>query len=165
MRLGHEKVNDDKTTDSYYPYYMQYPIYAHTFKLPKGKYCLGSAVGKCYVYYICAQGQDEGDISMNANVYSKINQIENVDFIKEATYKADGTLINNYFSFSDNTYSLNTDISDVKRCYIIFDSGNVTHFNASSKNNTSELVLKMEYDTDDSYFLFELGETSQISNN
>ncbi len=163
MRLGHEKVNDDKTTDSYYPYYMQYPIYAHTFKLPKGKYCLGSAVGKCYVYYICAQGQDEGDISMNANVYSKINQIENVDFIKEATYKADGTLINNYFSFSDNTYSLNTDISDVKRCYIIFDSGNVTHFNASSKNNTSELVLKMEYDTDDSYFLFELGETSQIS--
>lgn len=168
MRLGHEKVNDSKTNDpSYYPYYLQNSIYAHTFKLPKGKYCLGSAVGECYVYYICAQGQDEGDISMNANVYSKINQIENVDFIKEAKYVLDSnneiTKTNNYFSLANGTASLNESAANQKRCYIIFDSGNVTHFNASSKNNTQKLELKMKYDEINSFFLFELGATSQIS--
>lgn len=165
MRLDNDKVEDGKKSslEKYYDYYLKYPIYAHTFKLPKGKYCLGSAMGECYVYYICAQGQDEGDISMNANVYSKINQIENVDFIKESRFDSKGNDINKYFSFENNTATLNTTITNVKRCYIIFDSGNVTHFNASSKNNTQQLELKMKYDETNSYFLFELGSSNQIS--
>ena len=165
MRLDNSKVEDGKSSslEKYYDYYLKYPIYAHTFKLPKGKYCLGSALGECYVYYICAQGQDEGDISMNANVYSKINQIENVDFVKETQFDTDGTLKNKFFNLFDEVYSFNTDVSNLKRCYIIFDSGNVTHFNASSKNNTQKLELKMKYDETNSYFLFELGEKSQIS--
>jgi hypothetical protein len=158
MRGSSNVVSSDNYTS-----YLKHPLYAHTFKLPKGKYCLGTAFGQCNVFYICAQGQDEGDISMNANVYSKINTIENVDFIKEASYDSDGKLTNSYFTLEDGKVTMNTAATEAKRCFLIFDSGNVTHFNASSKNNTNELVLKMKYDSTNSYFVFELGDTSQIS--
>lgn len=155
--------NDGVVSDSVYSSYMQYPLYAHTFKLPKGKYCLGSAFGDCRVYYICAQGQDEGDISMNANIYSKVNLIENVDFVTESRFDSKGTDVNKYFTLSNGTATLDQTTANQKRCFIIFDSGNVTHFNASSKNNDNELVLRMKYDSVSSEFVFELGQSSQIS--
>ncbi len=141
--------------------YLSNPIFAHTFKLPKGRYCLGSALGSAHVFYICAQGQDEGDISLAANVYSKINLVENMDFIKSATPE-DGKP---FFSLDRETSVLST-TEDLKknRLYIIFDSGNVSHFLASSKNNVdkTKFELNMTYDKENSQFVFSKGSDSDL---
>ncbi len=148
----------DTSADSYY---ISNPIFAHTFKLPKGRYCLGSALGSAHVFYICAQGQDEGDISLAANVYSKINLVENMDFIKTATPEEGKT----FFSL-DSTTSVLSATEDLKknRLYIIFDSGNVSHFLASSKNNADKkkFELNMTYDETNSQFDFTIGMNSDL---
>lgn len=148
----------DTSVDSYY---ISNPIFAHTFKLPKGRYCLGSALGSAHVFYICAQGQDEGDISLAANVYSKINLVENMDFIKTATPEEGKT----FFSL-DSTTSVLSATEDLKknRLYIIFDSGNVSHFLASSKNNADKkkFELNMTYDETNSQFDFTIGKDSDL---
>ncbi len=134
--------------------YICHPIFAHTFKLPRGRYCLGSALGSAHVYYICAQGQDEGDISLAANVYSKINVVENMDFIKSATAEDDTT----FFSIDKTTGIISTtDALKSNRLYIILDSGNVSHFNASTKNNTYLFELNMKYENDQFVFSIEKG--------
>ena len=133
---------------------IQEPIFAHTFKLPKGRYCLGSAAGKASVYYICAQGQDDGDISLSANVFNSQNRVENIDFVKS---------LDNVFS-KDNLGNVVMNEA-IQRCYLIFDSGNVTRFNAASKNaNNNKFILIMECGTgnDSDTFYFRLGNGSSL---
>ena len=152
-----QRLNNDGTTDfnSNYSNYIAFPIFAHTFKLPKGRYCLGSAIGDTCVYYICAQGQDDGDLSLSANVFSKINRIENVDFLTSLSDPS-----NPFFNISDNTVTPDQNNINAKRCFIIFDSGNVSHFKASSKNSTNQnqFILKMKYENNQ--FVFSLGDSS-----
>lgn len=138
--------------------YLKHPIFAHTFKLPKGRYCLGSAIGSAYVYYICAQGQDEGDISLSANVYSNINIVDDMDFVKKASNKDKP-----YFSIQDGVVTANTDNIKAQRLFLIFDSGNISHFNAATKNNTNLFELNMKYDETNNKFVFSLGSDSDMS--
>ncbi len=140
--------------------YLKHPIFAHTFKLPKGRYCLGSASGSAHVFYICAQGQDEGDISLAANVYSKINVVDNMDFIKSATADEEKP----FFSITDGVVSPNTENLKEKRLYIIFDSGNVSQFSAASKNNENQHLfeLKMVYNEQTTYFDITKGDNSDL---
>ena len=62
-------------------------LFAHTFCLPRGRYCIGSASktenGQCVpkIYYICAQGQDDGQFDFDDNVFASTDRVENVDFI------------------------------------------------------------------------------------
>lgn len=146
--------------------YLVSPIFAHTFKLPKGRYCLGSAYGKASVYYICAQGQDEGDLSLTANAFSNDNKVENMDFIKEDSQSA--TKENKpYFSIENKEVKPESDNINVKRCFLIFDSGNVSHFRASSKYNVKQFVLEMKYEFDKEYnsyqFKFSKSEGSDLT--
>lgn len=153
------KDETDKFDDSSFKNYIDNPIYAHTFKLPKGRYCLGSAIGDVCVYYICAQGQDNGDLSLTANAFSKINKIENVDFLTTDTQDNEKP----FFRIENNQVTANQDNINAKRCYLIFDSGNISHFKASSKNNTHEFILKMRYDETNQQFIFNIESGSYIS--
>ncbi len=131
------------------------PIFAHTFKLPKGRYCLGSAIGCANVYYICAQGQDDGDISLSANVFNSQNKVENIDFLKNTSEAI--------FQRSNNQITFNADTAKKARCFLIFDSGNVTRFNAASKNaNSNKFKMRMEYKEDSDSFFFTLIDGSSI---
>lgn len=153
------KDETDKFDDSSFKNYIDNPIYAHTFKLPRGRYCLGSAIGDVCVYYICAQGQDNGDLSLTANAFSKINKIENVDFLITDTQDNEKP----FFRIENNQVTANQDNINAKRCYLIFDSGNISHFKASSKNNTHEFILKMKYDETNQQFIFNIESESDIS--
>lgn len=142
--------------------YLASPIFAHTFKLPRGRYCLGSAYGKASVYYICAQGQDEGDLSLTANAFSNVNKVENMDFLKEDSQSA--TKENKpYFSIENKEVKPKSDNINVKRCFLIFDSGNVSHFRASSKNNVNvkQFVLEMKYES--GQFKFSIPKESDLT--
>ena len=156
-----KRLNKDGTDDfdSSFSDYIGYPIYAHTFKLPKGRYCLGSAIGDVCVYYICAQGQDNGDLSLSANAFSQINKIENVDFLTTAIQDSGSP----FFSISNNKVSANQDNINAKRCYLIFDSGNISHFKENSNNNTHEFILKMNYDEKNEQFIFAIDSGSYTS--
>ena len=58
-------------------------LYAHTFKIPKaGDYFIYSPTGNTKLYYVCAQGQDQGDIGEAPSNYSEDNAIANIDFIR-----------------------------------------------------------------------------------
>lgn len=133
--------------------FLSSPIFAHTFKLPRGRYCLGSAFGKASVYYICAQGQDEGDLSLTANAFSNVNKVENMDFLKEDSQSASEEN-KPYFSIENKEVKPNLDNIKEKRCFLIFDSGNVSHFRASSKNNVKQFVLEMKYESESKQFKF-----------
>lgn len=143
------RVNTDTKDDfSSFSNYIGSPIYAHTFTLPKGRYCLGSAIGKAFVYYVCAQGQDNGDLSLSANIFSETNRVENVDFLMES-----GDTMHNknlpYFSIQDSVVKPNDDTLNSNRCFVIFDSANTSHFRASTKNNEKdEFILVMKYEKD-----------------
>ena len=140
-------TNNSIELDDAYKNYIRNPIFAHTFKLPKGRYCLGSAIGNADVYYICAQGQENGDLSLSANVFSQINKIDNVDFLK--TGLASDATANPYFSIASDKIEQTASLTE-QRCYLIFDSGNVSHFLASSKNASDKhkLELSMKYIND-----------------
>lgn len=58
-------------------------LYAHTFKIPKaGDFFIYSPTGNIKLYYVCAQGQDEGEIGDAPSNFSGDNAIANVDFIR-----------------------------------------------------------------------------------
>ena len=71
-------------------------LFAHTFCLPKGRYCIGSASRRddqCVpkIYYMCAQGQDDGQFDFDDNVFASADRVENVDFINVPRFALDGT--------------------------------------------------------------------------
>lgn len=70
-------------------------LFAHTFCLPKGRYCIGSAArnNQCVpkIYYMCAQGQDDGQFDFDDNVFASTDRVENVDFINTPRFALDGT--------------------------------------------------------------------------
>ena len=63
-------------------------LFVHTFKLPQGHYCLGSPTGTATeglapakIYYVAAQGQEEGDIDFFDNTFGE-DIVNNIDFLK-----------------------------------------------------------------------------------
>ena len=70
-------------------------LFAHTFCLPKGRYCVGSAArsNQCVpkIYYMCAQGQDDGQFDFDDNVFASTDRVENVDFLNTPRFALDGT--------------------------------------------------------------------------
>lgn len=70
-------------------------LFAHTFCLPKGRYCIGSAAKADHcvpkVFYLCAQGQDDGQFDFDDTVFSSNDRVENVDFLNIPRFNNDGT--------------------------------------------------------------------------
>lgn len=56
-------------------------LFCHTFKLPMGDYFISSPNGSADIYYICAQGQEDGNYGDQANQFSNLNIISEVDFL------------------------------------------------------------------------------------
>ena len=79
-------------------------LYGHIFKLPKGKYVVGSRKDTANIYFLAVQGQDKGE--MDTTTFADIGyKVENVDFLTEAPtyakYKS-GTLDEAGVSFTAN---------------------------------------------------------------
>ena len=70
-------------------------LFAHTFCLPKGRYCFGSASNdsQCVpkIFYICAQGQDDGQFDFDDTAFSSTDRVEDVDFVNVPRFNNDGT--------------------------------------------------------------------------
>lgn len=80
-------------------------LFAHTFKLPQGDYYIASPFADTYVYYVCAQGQNnEGNTGNESTVFSTYNAIANVDFISKSSVAADFVLSDDrcWLSFEGN---------------------------------------------------------------
>lgn len=56
-------------------------LYAHTFKLPKGRYYVSSPSTNIDIYYVCAQGQEKGNAGEGNIVYIGNDKISNFDFL------------------------------------------------------------------------------------
>ena len=113
-------------------------LYAHTFKLPHGTYCLGSATGTntdsttfegnnkkvfgaAKVYYLCAQGQTEGQIEINDNAFASRDEVRNVDFTKveRFTYNENaGTWTENITFGAITEYNPSDSRLENQRCYV-----------------------------------------------
>ena len=125
-RNVHEK--DPRTED-------ETRLYAHVFKLKKGKYCIGSATsGLAKIYYVCAQGQTDGQLDFEENAYSNIDEVKNVDFIKREIYS---------YNKQDDTYLYN---GEMQRCYISLLKSDRSTFAAAL------CKVKFEYDSTNGYF-------------
>ena len=109
-------------------------LYAHTFKLPQGHYCLGSATGEsrssgaegiAKIFYVCAQGQTDGQISFDDNAFASRDEVKNIDFIKTERFTMDentGVVTTNIripdSPVSSITLPADADLLDNQRCYI-----------------------------------------------
>lgn len=109
-------------------------IYAHTFKLEKGRYCLGTAYGDCTVYYVCANGQNDGDLAFSSNVNSQINKIENIDFTKVSRSQIE-------VAVDVKKIKQNQALRD-QRLFVLFNPNNISTF-----NNSYPSVLEFKYET------------------
>ena len=98
-------------------------LFAHTFCLPKGRYCLGSAskADQCVpkIYYLCAQGQDDGQFDFDDNVFASTDRVENVDFTNVPRFNTDGTaniIIADITAYNPNGAEANK--LGNRRCYV-----------------------------------------------
>lgn len=69
-------------------------LFAHTFCLPRGRYCLGSASSASQslpkIYYMCAQGQDDGQFDFDDTAFASKDTVENIDFLNTARFDENG---------------------------------------------------------------------------
>ena len=99
-------------------------LFGHIFKLPRGNYVVGSSIkmnsGSAYLYYLCVQGQTNGDLGEMA-IANTGNFIENVDFLLK------DPVVNSFNptspSFNDTSffakYSFQADFNDVVGMLIV----------------------------------------------
>ncbi len=74
-------------------------LFVHTFRLPEGRYCVQSATGPnspgrkhstAKIYYLCAQGQNDGQLDFADSIFVGDDVAENVDFIRQARFSQSG---------------------------------------------------------------------------
>ena len=125
-------------------------LYAHTFKLPQGHYCLGSATGKerndgaegiAKIFYLCAQGQTDGQISFQDNAFASRDEVKNVDFLKTARYTRNentGAVTTNIRIPTETVSVINlpadADLLDNQRCYVALANSDRSTFAAQACN-------------------------------
>ncbi len=104
-------------------------LFCHTFKLSRGRYCIGSPTGTstglgqgiAKVYYLCAQGQTDGQIQIEDNVYREVDVAQEVDFLKKPRFTyVDGTTTTNVTLGDIETYDAADPRLPNQRCYALF---------------------------------------------
>lgn len=121
-------------------------LFAHTFYLPRGRYCFGSATGQdsgatpaqttARIFYVCAQGQDNGQLDFDDNVFSGNDTVEKVDFLKRPRF--DLTDSNNDIIIENtNTYNPSDLRLDNQRCYVALVNSDRSLFDDSTNSNIS----------------------------
>ena len=124
-------------------------LFAHTFCLPRGRYCIGSASlpTQCVpnVYYLCAQGQDDGQFDFDETAFSSVDTVENVDFLDSPRFNTNGEAqivitfteqgdlidISEYNPSSQNNYLGN------HRLYVALANSDRSYFGDSISSNLS----------------------------
>ena len=118
-------------------------LFAHTFCLPKGRYCIGSASKReqCVpkIYYICAQGQDDGQFDFDDSVFASTDRVEDVDFVNVPRFNNDGTA--NIIIADVNSYNPNSQTDgnklDNRRLYVALVNSDRSEFGSSIPSNLS----------------------------
>ena len=127
-------------------------LFAHTFCLPRGRYCIGSAskADQCVpkIYYICAQGQDDGQFDFDDNVFTSTDRGENVDCVNVPRFSDLGVENINMGTISQYNSSSPTDGNKLgnRRCYVALVNSNRSEFAALPSN------LSFGYDPSDGKF-------------
>ena len=142
-------------------------LFAHTFCLPRGRYCIGSASSssndnndQCVpkIYYICAQGQDDGQFDFDDTVFSSNDRVENVDFVNVPRFNTDGT--ENIVMVDVATYNPNspTDYDKLanRRCYIALVNSDRSMFGSTIPSD-----LSFTYDSSSGKFIISSTLTGQ----
>ncbi len=119
-------------------------LFVHTFKLPQGKYCIGSATGvgtsgftTANIYYMCAQGQDDGQISLANAEYIGDDKVNNIDFLKQPRFTYDestGTVTTNITFGTVTSYDPSDSKLENQRAYVFLDPEDRSIFGASLVN-------------------------------
>ena len=122
-------------------------LFAHTFCLPRGRYCIGSASSgsQCVpkVYYLCAQGQDDGQFDFDDTVFSSTDRVENVDFINTSRFADNGTeniLVQDITTYNPSSQTDGNKLGN-RRCYIALVNSDRSIFSGSIPSD-----LSFEYD-------------------
>ena len=100
-------------------------LFAHTFKLPRGRYCVESPTGEsadsahstAKIFYLCAQGQNDGQLDFSDNIFGS-DVAENVDFIKQSRFASDGSANIDVNSTAPTTYDSSDDRLLNQRLYV-----------------------------------------------
>ena len=114
-------------------------LFAHTFKLPQGRYCVGSATGTsndgegiAEIYYLCAQGQTDGQISFDDNAFASRDEVKNIDFIKKECYtynSSTGQVTTNITLGEASIYDPNNStLVENHRCYVALVNSDRSYF-------------------------------------
>ena len=109
-------------------------LYCHTFKLPKGRYCLGSATaeGLAKIFYVCAQGQTDGQIQFNDNAFASRDEVKDIDFTKIERYTYNnGSVTTNIEMGTVTDYDPNSNLLENKRCYVALTNSDRSSFDAA----------------------------------
>lgn len=156
--------NNGESTDQFYDS-GKTRLYAHTFKLPFGRYCLGSATGKnrtdshkegiAKIYYVCAQGQTNGQISFNDNTFTGADKVDNIDFTKVARFDAQGEPTITFGLVTE--YDPSDSRLENQRCYVSLYDKDRSLFNAAYCN------LNFVYNKQDDQFVISSTTTDVIS--
>ena len=119
-------------------------LYCHTFKLPEGRYCFGSATGTsgtgiAKIFYVCAQGQTDGQIQFDDNVFASQDEVKNIDFTKVERYTYDsqtGTVTTNIQLGDVTVYNPNSNLLENQRCYVALTNSDRSYFDSALCNIT-----------------------------
>ncbi len=147
-------ASDDAVGTSYsqvteYGYDKEHPttrLYAHTFKLPRGRYCLGSATGThrdgglegtAKIYYVCAQGQTDGQLDFSSNIFASADEVKNYDFtrVERYTYNPETHVTTTNITMDDAPrYDPATNYIECKRIYVLLANRDRSLFTDATSN-------------------------------
>lgn len=121
-------------------------LFAHTFKLPRGRYCLGSATGVnrsggaegiAKIFYVCAQGQTDGQLDFSSNVFASADEVKNYDFtrVERYTYNSEThTTTNNIIMDDAPRFDPSTNYIECKRLYVLLMNSDRSSFTDTACN-------------------------------
>lgn len=133
-------------------------LYTHTFKLEKGRYCIGSATSGsniAKIYYVCAQGQNDGQFEIANNIFSGNDSVENVDFLKLNRFASDGNEIidlDSVVSYDPLDMSLAN-----QRCYVCLVNSDRSIFGSGQGD------LIFQYDSANGKFIIDSNHLNMMS--
>lgn len=129
------KLQDSTKTASQFPFYSQLSngdflfLYCFTFKLPKGRYLLGSVQNTIYFTYVSVSGQTGGDIGSGTSSFL-------IDYIKDSS-----TLVSNtasyHFSYVTFKFLITTFNATNEQFYIF----KISRIMDTNSNDLSDLVV------------------------
>lgn len=137
-------------------------LFAHTFCLPQGRYAIGSASSSTQyvpkVYYVCAQGQDDGEFDFDETAFASTDRVENVDFLNTSRFANNGdeliSLDNSVTDYDPDDAETGNNIIN-RRCYVAL----VNSRRSTFKSDVCYISFTYDEDTNTFYISSMLDDT------